>query len=276
MFYTDTFNLNQGRIIRVKRIALSAAALLVILFAGIFLAPGCARPSSEVALKKAYQAVVAGNWEKGLEWANDCLRGEQENTKARIIKGLCLHELRHGKRAARVLRKAVRNTPASFFAQYFYGWVLYENGRYGEALKPLRKARDLRKGSVETLVLLAGVALHQDIPQKGLMYLQPLRRYSTFRDHPALYNDLGLMHLQLQHYEKALQNLRKAYEIAPENPVVLQNLAVYWDRYRNNSSKALHYYRLCKSASQQGGHKDRTVKVTQRLRNMLLERKSRE
>jgi len=237
----------------------------------LILASGCEQKNRRELLQSGIKAARVGKWEEALQFADDCLDLTEEDTKARVLKGICLEELRRGEKARKILKKAAKGAEASFEAQFFYGWVLCEHGEYGKALEPLERAHAIKSGHLDTLVLLSRCALEQNLPEKGRRYLQPLRRFEAFEDSPALYNSLGLLNWKQQNYDEAQRNFRQAFKLDKSNPTVLQNLAVYWDRL-GNFRKALHYYRLCKSASQEIGDVQRAAAVTERLREMMKRR----
>ena len=147
----------------------------------------------------------------------------------------------------------------------------------------------------------AGIFVHRDMPgklnyqidmifvQKGSKYenteavdyynlrLRYLELPITFQYITDVIEIPGLFRLQFPSDVGLELGLGAAYLLEakdkkPRNPVVLQNLAVFYDRYRQNIKKALKYYRRCLQASMRVDDNERANKVRNRLRELAKER----
>jgi len=224
-----------------------------------------------MALREAASMAAAGRWRLAAETTQKCVSAEPNNLTAQVLYGICLYETRQIEDAVNVLERAAERAPDNFAANYFSGWVLCESGQHGQALVPLKRAHKLQPAHPDVLILLARCCLAQNLPE-GTGYLQALRRHRNFATSPECYNALGVMWVQQQQYTNALRDLQTAASHAPEDPVVLQNLAVLHDQYLRSPKEALRYYRLSLTASQQTNDKERAAQISHRLKQMAEEK----
>ncbi|MCF7848872.1 MAG: tetratricopeptide repeat protein [Kiritimatiellales bacterium] len=239
-------------------------ALTIILSFGL---SGCAGESVDILLKKGGAAAAAGQWSRSLELSRNALNQDPDNRTALLLNALSLHMRQQTGDAVDVLERATREAPDDFVTLYFYGWMLWEQEEYAEALTPLRKAYDLNKQHPDLLVLLSRCCLQQNLPE-GIRYLQALRRFRDYRDRPEVYNAIALLWFGQRDYKQAADYFQIAREKEPHNPVMLQNLAVLHDQYLQNPNAARRYYSYCLSQSQKIGDTERTRKILRRLRQL--------
>jgi Flp pilus assembly protein TadD len=249
-----------------RNLALGCAALLV--FAG------CGRLAPEKALSQAAAAALDGNWHLALDESASCLRGDEKNVEAMVLKGISLHELHRSDEALEILEKAADLAPQQHAVHFLLGWVLSENKKYGDALQPLRHALELKPDHADTLILLSRCTLEQNLPE-GIEYLETLKRSPGFRQKSALYNSQAYIWLNQGHYETARKLLLEAWRLDQRNPIILQNLAVLHDQYLQDPAKAMRFYRYCLSACQQTGDVGRQAGILQRLRSLSRENRNR-
>jgi len=230
-------------------------------------AAGCGPVDVEETLRQADAAAREGDWQTVETLARRALRVADDNIEAMVLQGIALYRTGRIDEALRVLARAAALAPEDYDAQLFYGWLLCEVGRYGDALEPLEKAWSIRSDNRDLMTLLARVCLEQNL-ERGLRYLQGLRRFREFRESVELYNDLGVLWLQHGEIEEGLRNLTRALSLAPRTPVVLQNLAVAWDNWGRDPDTALRYYRYCLAVCQQTGDRMRAARIQARLREL--------
>jgi len=254
---------------RARLRALAAVAALLALISG------CARVDVDSLLGQATAAAAAGKWREALELAEQCASSDPENLTAVILHGRCLLALRRLDEARDVLEAAAKAAPDDFLSQFYFGWVLCECGRYGDALGPLKKAHSLSDGHPEVLpdvlILLSRCCLEQNLDE-GITHLLALRRYRAFNRQPEVYNSLGILYRNKGEHENARQSFLMAHEKDEHNPVVLQNLAVLHDQYLDNPKEAMRYYRYALKASQLADDGERQARVQNRLRQMARAR----
>jgi len=232
------------------------------------LATGCMNVPAK--LKEANMAAANGSWQLASDITEKVLRKDKNNLTARILRGICLQEMQRGDEALTQLEQAATLAPDNFAAQYFYGWALAENGRFADALAPLRLAYELRKDNQDLQVLLARCALEQNLPE-GARYLQMLQRYPSLEGRPELYNALGVLWVNQGQYELARRNFTKAWQRMPQNTVAPQNLAVLFDQYLKNPTEALKHYRFCLNECQKTGDTLQSAKIQERILQLARE-----
>jgi len=251
---------------------------LIAILLGV-LPSGCSRVDADQAAREAGVAMSAGDYAKGAKLAGKAMRAAPEKPEYGVLYGFALFENGQHLEARDQLAKTAVDAPGSFVAQYFHGWALYRLGAYGDAIVPLKNALYLKSGQDEhvpdILVLLSRCCLKQNLAA-GRPYLQGLRRYRTFGDKPEVYNCLGLLHVGQGEHKLALASFEKALRLDPDNPVVLQNLAVLHDTYLGEPNEATDYYR--QSLFRRNDRKDPTnqAAIRDRLRQLARERKVRD
>ena len=250
---------------------------LIAILLGV-LPSGCSRVDADQVAREAAAAMSAGDYAKGAKLAGKAMRAAPEKPEYAVLYGFALFENDEHLEARDQLAKTAADAPASFAAQYFYGWALYRLGAYGDAIVPLKNALYLKNGQEEhvpdILVLLSRCCLKQNLAA-GRLYLKGLRRYRSFGDRPEVYNCLGLLQVGQGEHELALQSFEEALRLDPDNPVVLQNLAVLHDTYLGDPNRAIDYYR--ESFFRRTDRKDPTnqAAIRDRLRQLARGRRVR-
>ncbi len=256
-----------------RTVARKTPALFPAVAALLLWAAGCAPVDVPQVLRQARSAARNGAWEMALGLTDKALAVRENDIGALVLKGICLQKCGRVDDAATILERAALLAPETYTAQLFYGWVLAEQGLYEKALGPLEKAWELKPGGRDLMALLARCCLEQNL-ERGLHFLQGLRQYPALARGPEIYNDLGVLRLKLGDAPTGLKWLLKALERAPDNPVVLQNLAVVYDHYLVDPEQALRFYRDCLRVSQKRGDRLRARRITDRLRALAAERRA--
>ena len=243
------------KLLGVVMVGVAGAAVLL-------LAAGCMNVQAK--LKEAYAAASAANWQQGYDITEKVLKKEKGNVNALILNGLCRYELGRGDDAATTLEQAATLAPDNFEAQYFYGWVLSENGRFPDALAPLRKAFQLRPTHQDLLILLSRCCLEQNLVD-GVRYLQALRRSPAMDKRPELYNAIGILWLNKGEFELAKKSFLEAWKRDNESQVIPANIAILYDQYLHNPTEALRHYRSSYAACLKSGDTLRATKIQERI-----------
>ncbi|MFA6930065.1 MAG: tetratricopeptide repeat protein [Lentisphaeria bacterium] len=236
----------------------------------------CTPPDSVSELLVAFRNAQNGQLGEALFRSELCLRSNSDDVNALLLNSYCIFttasESSQKAKALFNLDRTTRITPESFTAWYFYGWALCENQQYREALPVLEKALELlppgskKKGNI--LLLLGRCSSRNNLQEKGLRYLQPLRVHAPYNDWPEVYNSLGILALNRTDYRGAERAFKQALERERANPTVLQNLAVTYDLYLNNLAKAKATYIQCLLALGNKQHLDTRLKIQNRLRQL--------
>jgi tetratricopeptide (TPR) repeat protein len=204
------------------------------------------------------------------------LRNRPEDVNGLLLNSFCIFttatENSQKAKALFNLDRATRLAPDSFTARYYYGWALCENKQYREALPVLEKAFELlpdnssKKG--EILLLLGRCSSYNNLQEKGLRYLQPLRVHPPYDTWPEVYNSLGILALNRSDYRNAERFFKQALEMQRDNPAVLQNLAVTYDLYLNEPQKAKTAYIKCLMAMGNQKNLPTRLQIQNRLRQI--------
>ncbi len=231
----------------------------------------CRRQSTDDLLEQAMTAAQAGDWSYARGYAQSALSRDRNSLDAQHLLGLSHYYMDEQSRAVRLLRQAAEQADDDFTAQFLYGWILCENRNFAEALAPLRKAFQLDREHRETTVLLARACLEQNLVE-GAKYLRLLLAHTEFAERPEVFNALAILWINELEYGRAHAFFQQALRRDPDNPVVLQNLAVLHDVYLHDEPTALAYYRRCLSASQRFGDEVRQQQVRDRLLSLRRSR----
>jgi tetratricopeptide (TPR) repeat protein len=252
-------------------------SLLLLLFL-----PSCTPPDSTSELLQALQDAQGGLLGEALFRSELCLRNHPEDVNALLLNSYCIFvtatEPSQKAKALFNLDKATRLAPDSFTAWYYYGWALCENQQYREALPILEKAFELlpagssKKG--EVLLLLSRCSSYNNLQDKGLKYLQPLRIHSPYNRWAEVYNNLGILALNRTDYPGAERSFKQALELEPNSPDLLQNLAVTYDLYLNDPIKAKKTYIQCLLALGNQEHLQTRLQIQNRLRQLTARQQS--
>ncbi|MBE6367975.1 MAG: tetratricopeptide repeat protein [Lentisphaerae bacterium] len=224
------------------KIMLTAAAV------GMMLAlTGCTGrdvPVDEL-LNRAVDCGRSGNWQSCEENALAVLKKDPLNTHALLLRSLAAEHLGKNDVALSSARQAAENAPGDFAVQYSYGRLLaLKPGRAKEAIQVLERALKLRPGNRNTLILLGqcGSQINSD---KTIEYYMALPE--TVRRQPEIQTRIAIYYLDRRDQHKrnldlALRALANAYNTAPDNPVIVLNLALFLDHQGFSKRKAVAFY----------------------------------
>ncbi len=236
---------------------------------------GCALDDPQASFERAIVSAAESRWPEAHEQVRRALRARPRHLPSRILAGLCHHHARQPERALDAFRGAAQDAPDDFAAQHFYGWMLAEMGKHGEALAPLRRAHELRPDDVDTLTLLARCSLEQNLPE-GIDYLTRLRRFPTYQKAPndrLIDNNLALLHLYQGDRTRAKNHMLAALKRDPASPVIAQNVGILYDQYLGEPEAAVRYYAMALVNSQKVGDREREARLRRRLNELAAERK---
>jgi serine/threonine protein kinase/Flp pilus assembly protein TadD len=150
--------------------------------------------------------------------------------EAHASRGLAVSLTGRFEEADREFEEAMRLSPKSFEAAYFYARSCVAQGKPHEAAKWYERAVAVRPDDFAALILLAGV--YADIGQTDDSIKATRRSYDAARKHlelnpdnpRALYMGAAAL-IELGEKEKALDWVRRAESMEPDDPSVLYNIA---------------------------------------------------
>jgi len=241
----------------VKSFTQNASAMLFVLNALLLFLCSCTRPNIESEMSQALALAKEGKYSEALSHTEQCLRFSPESVNAMLLHGFCQYSQPTAggtsKAAAyKIFERATKMAPERFDVWYFYGWSLYENDMNHGAIAPLEKALSLLPSTSplrnQLRLMIGRCCAHNNLQQKAMQYLQPLRVFKPYSEYPEIYNSLGLLALKRGESQEAINQFAKAYTLDKGNPAVLQNIAVTCDLYMNQPGAAKTYYTLALEA----------------------------
>lgn len=226
--------------------------------AALLLLYGCGKPTVETSLNNAAREAGSGNWQLVVKHCDRALDREPGNASALVFKALACEKLGDNDRALDAASQATKSNPDSFLAFYTLGRLYAKDStRYSDALAALTRAQKLAPTDKNTLILLTNVYAAVN-PAKQLTYLLFLMKFSPdMVDTAEFYNQLGIAQA-LNKSPLAKETLLKAYRKNTNDPVVIFNVATYFDQYEPQTRGAIQYYREFLRAVE--GNKDYDVK----------------
>lgn len=252
-----------SRLYQAGNLGLLACLLLVL--------SSCHPPDLQLELQEAMAAAVAGQLESALHTSNRCLQAAPDNMDAVALNNYCLFMLNNDKATTdKVLfsmQRAIDQNEKRFDLHYFYGWMLYRQAKYPEAIEILERAyallpesaaRDNRATRGNLLFMMGRCCVHNNLP-RGMGYLQAARAYEPFSNWPELYNGLAILSLQQKKWEDAASWLHAGLRLEPNNPSLLRNLAIVYDSYLNRKDIACQYYEQTLAVLDYGDNKTRAA-----------------
>lgn len=228
---------------------------ILIILALAFILAGCTQSQINDELQQGLDKAKAGDYAGALVHTERCLRISPDSVNALLLHGFCLYSLPSAGGTSRAnafkhLEKATKLAPERFDVWYFYGWSLYENGMDHNAIQPLETAlslipaKDRDKYYSSILMMLGRCAAHNNLQQKALKYLQPLRVRKPYSNMPDTYNSLGVLAVKRNKPSEAIELFAQAYKLDKNDPTILQNIAVTCDLYLNQPAVAKSYYAM--------------------------------
>lgn len=201
--------------------------------------------TSDELLKRAKDAAAAGKWDDAVSLTGQVLKRNGGDSRALIMRSVAFYHRGDRGPALEEAAKAAKAAPDNFMAQYNYGWMLFEDGKFGDCVGPLSIALKIRPDDVDTAQLLARVydSLGGAVAVKARKYYLIMLKSERFKNDPMVYNDLACNYLAGGDADKALKLFSRAKKLAPENPVVILNLAVLCDKHLDRRKIAAGYYR---------------------------------
>lgn len=192
-------------------------------------------------LEKSVNAGAEGNWQQAKEYAKDAVKLDAGNADALVVYAISLNHCGQPEKAFDEARKAQKIGSDNFMAQYYLGKILFDNECYADCISPLKFALRLKPNSPEVLALLAKSSAELKLDE-AFRYYNELRKLPQFAEAAEPYNELATLFIEKKQLPGAAKCLLKAYKLAPKNPTVVLNLAIFCDRNVKKPKTAKKYY----------------------------------
>ena len=195
-------------------------------------------------LNKAVESGKTGNWQECEKYSLAVLKNDPTEPNALLLRAIASEHLGKIDVARESARQAAENAPKNFAAQYTYGRLLaMRPDSTKNAIQVLKRALELRPDDNNTLILL-GQCCSKINSDDAIHYFLALP--VEVRAEPAIQTNMAIYYLQRRNSRsnalKLVQTaLGNAFRVAPKNPAVVLNIALYLDHYRK-SRHAVNYY----------------------------------
>ncbi len=220
----------------------------------LFFLTACGKSDDSLAalLQKSFHAAEQADWKDAQEYAEKALELDSANTEALILNALALENNDKLEQALVQATKAALDRE-SFMAQYTYGRMLVQNGDYEQSLAPLSRALSLNPEDANTLVLLGRASTHLQISNASSYYGLLYKKFPEFRSNAVVLNELALLELIKNNPDKTAAFLFPAVKLAPDNPDIVRNCAIFCDYYPGSVSR---YFSRIKNSGLSSSAKD--------------------
>ncbi len=229
----------------IKKIRILLAACIVA-GAGVVLIPGCGQSQAlptRALMNNALGDASKGEWKKALRCLNIVINREPHNTAALIFKAIAYEGCGKADLALNAARRAVKNAPDDFWAQYTLGRLYSKDQqKMQDAITPLLRALQIKPDDNNTLLLLGRCAATLKL-DSAIKYYKLLTKKKEFKKRAELWNEMGIYYAERKQIRKAAACFVKAYQLAPSKPLIVLNFATFIDKYVGESKRALGFYK---------------------------------
>jgi tetratricopeptide (TPR) repeat protein len=183
-------------------------------------------------------------YEKALHLTSSYLQVDSTHTKALEFQAYIHYLNKTYRDALRSFEKCLALYDTSDFTKRYLGYCYYETQQYQEAKSYLEQAF---QNDTNNLILCytLGLACHQaSFGQLAVYYLERTLTLSnpTPEFLSRLYQDLAAAQTGIYKRQQALDSYLKAYELTPNDKLLLFKIATQYDKFLENKTMALQYY----------------------------------
>ena len=223
--------------------------LMVLAMVPFIFIGGCSRLSSKSTaelLGEGLKLATAGKWEKAHKYAKAAVRREPNSQYTQLFFAFTSEHNQNKAQALTAAENAVEFAPNNFIAQYTLGRLYNEQNKVQDAVKPLLEAYKLNPSDPYNILLMAEVYRKMNVSKDAIDYYnQLIRNHPSFmadKENAAwVWNQLAVIYAESNNIRYAASCLKQAYTLAPENPQVLLNFAIFLDRIKRGD-RAVAYY----------------------------------
>ena len=117
--------------------------------------------------------------------------------------------------AEKAALRALNLNKKSYTAYYILGFLASHQQKWGDAVNYLKKANELHPNNPEILRCLGWSTFNVNKRTQGIIILE--RSLNLDSENSLTLCDLGICYLQIKSFDKAVELLKKAMEIDPDN-----------------------------------------------------------
>ncbi|MBR7106936.1 MAG: tetratricopeptide repeat protein [Lentisphaeria bacterium] len=194
------------------------------------------------------------------------LKKNPDNCSARMLQALIYERNGEDDKALDVVTQVAKDYPDSFAALYTLGRLLAKSQpRRSLAYDTLKKAHELRKDDLSTLILLCNLGTELNY-RKVSVYLNALQAHPAFAGSNILHYQQGKCHLNNGRRQQALASFRAALRGCRDAALIF-NVAYAIDNANLDRKYAAGLYNLyLRYPGKNGKSNDRIVHAGQRIR----------
>lgn len=217
--------------------------LVTITAAATALLAGCSPASPDECLKQGTLRLIEGKTAAARKLASRAEKLAPTDPTVLIFKAIACERAGERDPALDAALRAVSANPENFIARYTLGRLYSQDpARSTEALRELRQAIRLKPGDTDTLILLTNVSMKVNLAY-ARAFLQMLAATPEGAASPAVQNQLGVLLCRRQDYKSAKNAFLAAAKNGSREPVVMLNLARFFDYHTQASKAAAKFYR---------------------------------
>lgn len=183
-------------------------------------------------------------YQNGIILTENYLKRDSANIKMLKMKGFLHFLLREYPDAITEFENSISLSDTSEFTYKYLGYCYFKQKEFEKAKDVLEIAFKKDTSNVELCYIL-GLSCHYSVYRKlGIEYLNRSIKLATpSPDFIAqIYKDLGDANTGIYEYEKGLEFYLKAYELTPNDTILLFKLASHYDNWMGEPEKALAFY----------------------------------
>jgi len=182
---------------------------------------------------------MKGKGDQSIRVGQKKVEGDPENAKACFELALQYMEFKNDVSSAQEqLEKAIALKPDYADAWYNYGITLIRQDRVQEAIVALETTIELNPKLGDAYLALANIVIDSNPTKAEKLFLKAAELLPYM---PQIYNNLGLIAMHREDWEKARGYYEQTLELEPDAIEPHLNLAAYYMDHHNNAEKALHH-----------------------------------
>ena len=215
--------------------------------------------------KTAEKAADAGNWKMAMASAEQAVKNHPQDVKGLLLLAVAADKCNQREIALNAALRAVKINEKDFAAQYTLGrlCVAGETERV-EGLKHLIAAHELNPNAVEPLILICNTMQKMN-HQQTASFLLKLQNFEGYNANADLCNNLAIAYMKKGQTAGAKFIFMKAYNLDPNNPDILLNMARFFETTKWWRLSGNYYRFFLQKAANRPEYRDEVSAVQQRL-----------
>ena len=180
-------------------------------------------PEVDLYIRLAYFEAEQQNWDLAQEAIDSALKMEPNHADAMLLLAQILESKGETQKAKKAYQSVIEQHSTFSKAYREYGrFFMRQESQHDQAQTYLLRALELRPKDALAHLLLAEIFIQRDRRSQGLLHLEIAKR---FQDEEPLFHCRSVpLFLQLNQFEEALKQLKKALKYDPKNKQIRMQL----------------------------------------------------